>query len=46
LPSPSGNINAPNIEESDIEFNPKYLHFDPHDDSDNWNVQNVQVDVI
>jgi hypothetical protein len=46
LPSPNGNMNAPNIEDPDIEFNPKYIRFDPNSDDDNWNVENVQVEVV
>jgi hypothetical protein len=46
LPSPTGNKNAPNIEDVDIEFSPKYLRFNPNSDDDNWNVQHVQVEVI
>lgn len=46
LPSPSGDLDSPNIEDADIEFNPKYIRFDPNGDDDNWNVENVQVEVV
>ena len=46
LPTPSGNTNSPSIEDMDIEFNPKYIRFDPRDNDDNWNVENVQVEVV
>jgi hypothetical protein len=46
LPSPGGNINSPNIEDTDIEFNLKYIRFDPSNNDDNWNVENVQVEVV
>jgi hypothetical protein len=46
LPSPGGNTNSPNIEDIDIELNSKYIRFDPSDNDDNWNVENVQVEVV
>ena len=40
------NNNSPIIRHLEIISYPKYLRFDPNDDSDNWNVQNVEVDVV
>ena len=46
LPSPNGNTSSPNIEDADVESNPKYIRFDPNNNDDNWNVENVQVEVV
>jgi PLAT/LH2 domain len=46
LPTPNGNMNSPNIEDTDIEFNPKYIRFDPNDSDDNWDVEKVEVEVV
>jgi hypothetical protein len=46
LPAPTGNTNSPNVEDTDIEFNPTYIRFDPNDSDDNWNVEKVQVQVV
>jgi serine protease len=42
----SNNTESPIIKHLDIIMFPKYIRFDPSDNDDNWNVENVQVEVV